>query len=354
MRAKGKSIMSGSQKRLKRKGSIARGVSGPPSWNRTTPTRRVGLAIPRGSLKKEDVTQNLYAASMWSLWRTSYFWSAVDLYFVPNIDGHQVFAHFQRSRISLPGVRYQVSGIKRNDMRIDCQLRLHSAKNRSRLVRCGVMIDDSLLLFRSVDIVSGAISLRIQYLVNQYIRSLSELDQILGIPGISGKHYGVPGIVDAVAQGWLDRRVIDGEGRHLQITVLVNDSLLDIFSRDHYALRGKLFINVATDVDIELVGLLQMRHHLRCSRRPPDTPRCATAKNPAGQIEIRNSDNVVGMQVSQKHSGHFGKRDFELIEPLCCPTAAVKQELFLSRFDQNARSKSLHDGTRGARAQQSD
>src|SRR5712691_629857 len=69
MRAKGKSIMSGSQKRLKRKGSIARGVSGPPSWNRTTPTRRVGLAIPRGSLKKEDVTQNLYAASTWSLRR---------------------------------------------------------------------------------------------------------------------------------------------------------------------------------------------------------------------------------------------------------------------------------------------
>src|SRR4051794_40871858 len=46
MRAKGKSIMSGSQNRLNRNGSIASSVSGPPSWKRTTPIRRVVLAIP--------------------------------------------------------------------------------------------------------------------------------------------------------------------------------------------------------------------------------------------------------------------------------------------------------------------
>src|SRR5713226_8437296 len=62
-------MISGSQKRLKRKGSIACGVSGPPSWKSTTPTRRIGLAIPRVSLQKEDVTQNLYAASMKSCGR---------------------------------------------------------------------------------------------------------------------------------------------------------------------------------------------------------------------------------------------------------------------------------------------
>src|SRR5438552_8317007 len=73
MRAKGKSTISGSQKRLKRNGSIAPGVSGPPSWNRTAPTRRVGFAIPRVSLKKEDVTQNLYAASTWRWRRVEYF-----------------------------------------------------------------------------------------------------------------------------------------------------------------------------------------------------------------------------------------------------------------------------------------
>src|SRR3989442_7939397 len=63
MRAKGKSMISGSQNRLKRKGSIASSESGPPSWKSTTPIRRVVLAIPRVSLAEKDVTQNLEGSS---------------------------------------------------------------------------------------------------------------------------------------------------------------------------------------------------------------------------------------------------------------------------------------------------
>src|SRR6516162_6583655 len=54
-RAPGKSMMSGSEKRLKRKGSTASSVSGPPSWKSTTPMRRVEIAIPLGSLQRNDV-----------------------------------------------------------------------------------------------------------------------------------------------------------------------------------------------------------------------------------------------------------------------------------------------------------
>src|SRR5260370_7978858 len=45
-RENGKSMMSGSQKRLKRKGSTAASESGPPGWKRTTPTRFEIRAIP--------------------------------------------------------------------------------------------------------------------------------------------------------------------------------------------------------------------------------------------------------------------------------------------------------------------
>ncbi len=54
MRAKGKSIISGSQNKLKRNGSMASSESGPPSWKRTTPIRRVECAIPRDSLEREQ------------------------------------------------------------------------------------------------------------------------------------------------------------------------------------------------------------------------------------------------------------------------------------------------------------
>src|SRR5262249_55654534 len=46
-------MMSGSLKRLKRNGSIASSVSGPPSWKSTTPTRRVGLTIPPAFLEEK-------------------------------------------------------------------------------------------------------------------------------------------------------------------------------------------------------------------------------------------------------------------------------------------------------------
>lgn len=54
MRANGKSMMSGSQNKLKRKGSMASSVSGPPSWKSTTPNRRFELAIPQDPKPKSD------------------------------------------------------------------------------------------------------------------------------------------------------------------------------------------------------------------------------------------------------------------------------------------------------------
>ena len=152
----------------------------------------------------------------------------------------------------------------------------------------------------------------------------------------------MPGIVDAVAESWLDRSVVHGKSRDLQIAILVNHALLDVFGHDHHALRGKLLIDIAPDVDIELVSLLQVRHHLGRARRSPDPERRAPAQDPASQIKVRNSDNVIGMQVSQKQGGDVGERDFELIETLGRATAAVKQQLFFSRLHQDAGAKSLH------------
>src|SRR6266849_6397993 len=228
------------------------------------------------------------------------FRPTVDLDFVPDLDVHQVFAYFQRSCISFSGVGHKVRSVERYYVRIDCQFWLHPAEYRSCLFWRGVMIDHFLLLLRAEEIVARAIGLGIQHLVNQYIRPLSELDQVLGVPGITGEHYGTPRIFDAIAEGGLDRSVINGKGSDRQIAVPVDHTLLNILSHNRRALRGKPFIYVAPDVDIELVGLLQMRHHLRCSCRRPDAERCAPAKNPARQTEIRKSANVNGMQVSQK------------------------------------------------------
>src|SRR5438309_11248874 len=62
-RAKGKSMMSGSQNRLKRKGSIAWRESGPPSWKSTTPIRRLSSAIVNNSRERTDECKEWRASS---------------------------------------------------------------------------------------------------------------------------------------------------------------------------------------------------------------------------------------------------------------------------------------------------
>ena len=110
----------------------------------------------------------------------------------------------------------------------------------------------------------------------------------------------MPTVVDPVAESRLDRSMVNRKSRDFQIAILVDEALLDIFGHDNHALRGKFLVHVAANMDIELVRLFQMRHHLGCTRRPPYTKRSAPAENPASQIKIGNANGVVGMQVRQK------------------------------------------------------
>ena len=52
-------------------------------------------------------------------------------------------------------------------MRINRQPWLYPAENCACLFRRGVMIDNPLLLFRSVRVIAGAVGVRIEYFVNQ-------------------------------------------------------------------------------------------------------------------------------------------------------------------------------------------
>ena len=193
----------------------------------------------------------------------------MDLYFVPDVDARQVFPHFQWSGISFSGMRYKFRRVERHDMRIDSQFRLRLAEDRSGLLRSGVVIDYFLLSQVVVKVIAGSVRLGINYLVNQHIHALSEVDEILAVPRIAREDYRMPCVIDPVAECRLDRSVIDGERSDLKIAVLVNHPLLDVFGCDHDTL-GWQPLYIAPDVNIELVGLLQMRHHLRRACPPKE------------------------------------------------------------------------------------
>src|SRR6185437_2249429 len=282
------------------------------------------------------------------------FRGSMDLDLVPDSNTHQVFADFQRSGISFSGLRYQVGSIRRHNVRIDRQPGLYLAENGSCLFGGGVVRDYFLRQLRVEDSVAPAKRFGIDHLVNQHIRALSEVDQILAVAGIAGEHHGVPAIIDAVAERRFDGRVVHSESSYLQIAILINHPLLDVFGRHDYARSGKHLIDITSHMDIELVGLLQVRHHVRCARRSPDAERRAPAQDPAGQIKVRNSDNVIGVQVSQKQGVEVIEWDLELIEAHGSATPAIEQQLFLSRLHQDAGAETLHHRAGSARAQKCD
>jgi len=225
------------------------------------------------------------------------------LYFVPDVDARQVLPHFQWSGISFSVMRYKFRCVERHDMRIDSQFRLClAAEDRSGLLRSGVVIDYFLLSQVAVKVIAGSVRFGINYLANQHIRALSEVDEILAVPRIAREDYRMPCVIDPVAECRLDQSVIDGERSDLKIAVLVNHPLLDVFGYDHDTLGWQSLIYIAPDVNIELVGLLQMRHHLRRASRSPDAKRRVPAENPACQIEIGNSDNGIGAVRSAKET----------------------------------------------------
>ena len=61
--------------------------------------------------------------------------------FVANVDTHQVLADFQGAGVRLPSMRNHIRNVGWDNVRIDRELWLHASKNRSSLLRSGVMLD---------------------------------------------------------------------------------------------------------------------------------------------------------------------------------------------------------------------
>ena len=77
-------------------------------------------------------------------------------------------------------------------------------------------------------------------------------------------------VVNSVAERGLDGAVIDQERSDLDAVLVVNDSLLYI-ARNHFdAFCRHLLVQVASNVNIEGEGLLEMAHHL-CRSGGPET-----------------------------------------------------------------------------------
>ena len=97
---------------------------------------------------------------------------------VADFDTHQVLTDFQRSGIRFSSVRDHVGNIGWHDVRIDGEPWLHPRKDNACLLGSCVVLDYFLSLLNAVRGDGLAECLRINYLVNQNVGSLSELYQV--------------------------------------------------------------------------------------------------------------------------------------------------------------------------------
>jgi hypothetical protein len=68
---------------------------------------------------------------------------------------------------------------------------------------------------------------------------------------------------------------------------------------------------------------------------------CPGPADPAGQPEIDETNQVIGMMVREQQTADLGKWDAELVQPLHGAAPGIKDEFLMPNFDQGARSEAV-------------
>jgi hypothetical protein len=102
--------------------------------------------------------------------------------------------------------------------------------------------------------------------------------------------------VDAVAERRLHGAMIDCKGRYLNSPFSYATPSSTSLATTTAPLGGPFLIHIAPHVDIELVGLLDVRHHFLGSLGPPTLEAGRSVLDPTSQPQVRDSDHVIGIR----------------------------------------------------------
>jgi hypothetical protein len=79
------------------------------------------------------------------------------------------------------------------------------------------------------------------------------------------------------------------------------------------------------------------------------SPRTA---DPAGQPEIGETNQVIGMMMCEQQTGDIGKRDAELMQPLHGAAPGIEDKFLIAGFDQGARPEAVQERRRRSGSEQ--
>ena len=278
-----------------------------------------------------------------------------------DLDCHQVFTKLNETGVVLS---HQSQGGSRRHIVVGkyCELGLHPLEHLSGFGSIGMVVGDGLRLSASH---AGSwhqfvrrthqrgVELGPANFVDQQVYALRKLDQIVGGLGVSRHDDGMTVIVDPEAERRFYRPMIDKERGDLYTVGLVNEAFANVGRLEPNAFGGKLFVHIAPHVDIERECFLQVRQHGLGALRSPDLQWLIAAVRPGCQVEFWQSDDVIGMEMSQEYLRHIDRIDRQRGHSRRQATATVEQEFLRPCQDQGTDAKSLRtEGRPASRPQQ--
>jgi hypothetical protein len=129
--------------------------------------------------------------------------------------------------------------------------------------------------------------------------------------------------------------VIDEERGDSRRTVIIYFALRDFLYVDFDAFSWKGVRSGLTNADIKGKCLNKMLRHTRSSLRTPDWKRFASPQKPSRQPQIRDSDNMVGVKMSEKEGVYLFRANSSLRQVNYHTAATVKEQLLARHFDKN-------------------
>src|SRR5436189_133483 len=268
-------------------------------------------------------------------------------------DLHQIAAHdnlpLELPRRALAERLIRISG---DEVREHERLHVRGRGDLARFFRAGVIALQARGDFRRVDFVEVLGQIRLEH---EHVRAFRVANQVRIRTRVAGDHDRLAVRVESIAERVRHRLVIDGERRHLHVSVVVHHSFFDDVRADRRAGGGMFLEQVAAQVNVFGEELQHRIGELLRSRRSVQLQRNALASElPRRVEEIGESRGVIGMEMREEN--RFEVRVIQIGRGDAHRRAAsrVDDEPFVADDDRIRRGCPRRIGARVAGAEEDD
>ena len=143
---------------------------------------------------------------------------------------------------------------------------------------------------------------------------------------------------------------IEHDDAHIAVRVL--EAFRDVLCFDVDARLRQQLVQVAPYVNVRLICLLKVRHHIGGAFRSPHLERRLASHNPGCEPQVGYAYDVVGVQVCQEQPVHARIVRPQLEQPLKRTASAIEQQPLVARLHERAHPEALNRRRRRASAKQ--